>query len=289
MKHSQTPGKANPPAGQELKNLVNEMLHEIHYPAITTVAGFESLSIGESFSLFFAELSTSIDKRLSLLAKSIHTVNFDQTRLRLKKENILYVKNTTVPMLTPEGYLPGMGSMMLYTKNVALGVYIVSSLKTEASRLYDWLKDIVSKGRMGQEFRWSIGDFGQALTKAENFIKGLPDNGRTTTQNLGVVYSSFEEMWDVIHTYNVAVKNLGSRDAEMISKIITDVFEIGQLLVKKIKANDLILTPEAIAEVEGIVNRFRDFTNVAGVMMVLLNELTAVFQAQVKSLDALKY
>lgn len=289
MKHSQTPGKANPPAGQELKNLMNEMIHEINYPAITTVAGFEALSIGESFSLFFSELSTSIDKRLSLLAKSIHVVNFDQTRLRLKKENILYVKNTTTQLLVPEGYLAGMGSMMTYTKNVALGVYIVSSLKTEAARLYDWLKDIVSKGRMGQEFRWSIGDFGQALTKAENFIKGLPDNGRTTNQNLGVVYSSFEEMWDVIHTHNVAVKNLGSRDAEMIAKIVSDVFDIGQLLVKKIKANDLVLTPEAIAEVEGIVNRFRDFCNVAGVMMVLLNELTAVFQSQLKSLEALKY
>lgn len=289
MKHSETPGKANPPAGQELKNLMREMLHEIHYPAITTVAGFEALSIGESFNLFFSEMSNSIDKRLSLLAKSIHAVNFDQTRIRLKKENILYVKNGTVQLLVPEGYLPGMGSMGNYAKHVALGVYIISTLKTEAARLYDWMKEIVSKGRMGQEFRWSIGDFGQALTKAENFIKGLPDNGRVTHQNLNVVYSSYEEMWDVIHHYNVAVKNLGARDAEIISKTISGVFEIGQLLVKKIHANDIVLSREAIGEVEAIINRFRDFTNIAGVMMVLLNELTAVFQSQLKVLSELKH
>lgn len=289
MKHSQAPGKVNPQTEQELKNLVNEMLHEIKYPPFATVAGYEALSIGESFNLFFGEMSASIDKRLSLLSKSIHAINFDQTRLRLKKENILYVKNTATQILVPEGYMAGMGSMMNYTKNVALGVYLVSSMKTEAARLYDWMKEIVSKGRMGQEFRWSIGDFGQAITKAETFIKSLPDNGRTVTQNLGVVYISYEEMWDTIHTYNNAVKGLGSRDAEIISKNVADVFEIGQLLVKKIQSNDISLSRESIGEVESIVNRFRDFSNVTGVMMVLLNELTAVFQSQIKTLDGLKY
>lgn len=289
MNHSQTPGKATPPEGEELKNLMHEMKHEIHYPSITTVSGFESLSIGENFRLFFSELSTSIDKRLSLLAKSIHTVNFDPVRLHLKKHNVLYVKNTATQILVPEGYIPGMGSMATYTKNITLGVYIVSTLKTEAARLYDWMKEIVSKGRMSQEFRWSIGDFGQAITKAENFIKGLPDNGSTVKQNLGTVYISFEEMWDTMHQYNIAVKNLGSRDAEVIAKTIADVFDIGQILVKKIQNNDITLTKEAIGEVEAIVNRFRDFTNIAGVMIVLLNELTAVFQSQLDTVGKLKY
>lgn len=289
MKHLKTPGKATPPAGEELLNLVREMKHEINYPSITTVTGFESLSIGENFRLFFGELSTSIDKRLSLLAKSIHSVNFDQTRTYLKKEKILYVKNATTPLLVPEGYAPGMGAMANYSKNVTLGVYIISTMKTEAARLYDWMKEIITKGRMGQEFRWSIGDFGQAITKAEQFIKSLPDNGRTTNQQLGVVYTSYEEMWDTIHNYNIAVKNIGGRDAEVIAKTIADVFDIGQLLVKKIQNNDLTITKEAISEIEAIVNRFRDFTNVAGVMMVLLNELTAVFESQVKTLSELKY
>lgn len=282
MKHSQAPGKA------PFDNLRSDMLHEIHYPAHLSVTGFEALSIGESFNLFFTEMSTNIDKRLALLSKSIHSVDFTFAQARIKKENVLYVKNTSTQILTPEGYPGGIGGMMNYTKNATLGVYIIGSLKTEAARLYDWMKQVVKKGRIEQDFKWTIDDFSQALGKAENFIKNLPNNGRSATHNLGVVYTSFDEMWDTINTYNQAVKTIGARDAEVIAKTLGDVFEVGQLLVKKIRNNDIVLDKEAITDVEVILNRFKEFTNIAGVMMILLNELSAVFTQQVNQVNQIK-
>ena len=267
----------------------NELILAVKYPNHLSVTGFEALSIGENFNLFFKEISTSIDKRMGTLTKSIHLVDFDKVRKHLEKNDILYVKNTSNEILTPEGYHPGMGNMMAHTKAVTDAVYIICSLKTEASRLYDWMKQIITKGRMESEFKWTIGEFGMAVNKAEQFIKNLPDNSRAVRYNLGQVYVSFDEVWAVMNTFNNAVRTMGGRDVEITAKVLGQVYELGQLLVRKIQANDILLTQEAVNDIEHIVNKFAELTNVAGAMMVLLNELSAVFQSQLKSLEEMKY
>ncbi|MNF11597.1 hypothetical protein D3C80_2128430 [compost metagenome] len=80
---------------------------------------------------------------------------------------------------------------------------------------------------------------------------------------------------------------LNARDVELTAKELSNVYDLGTLLVNKIHANDIVLKEEAIADIESVVNRFVELTNIAGAMMVLLNELTAVFTDQAKTIAKL--
>lgn len=256
-------------------------------PAPLTVQGFEALSIGESFNLFFKEITFSVDKRLALLSKSVHKVDIGGAENNIKTKKVLFVKNAGVQLLTPQGYRSGMANMAAHSAAVCGGVYIISSLKTEASRLYHWLKQILKTGRMDNSFRWTVSDFDKALGTAENFIKNLPDADRQTQFPLGQVYVSFEEFFEVSANFNNAVSLLSPRDVELTAKELSSVYELGNLLVAKIHANDIVLSEVAISDIESVVNRFVELTNIAGAMMVLLNELTAVLTAQAKVLAKL--
>jgi len=282
-------GKANPIVTDFTAAERAELIVAVKYPNQVALAGFEALGIGERFGLFFKEVSTAIDKRMAVLAKSIHTVDFVPTQKHLERNEILFVKNTHIELLAPINYHPGLGNMMAHTKAVVDGVYIISSLKTEASRLYDWLKQILTKGRMDTDFRWTIGEFGMAVNRSEEFIKNLPETGRNLNYNMGQLYVSYDEIWSCMNTYNQSVRTMGARDAEITAKVLSDVYDLGRILVQKIHANDIMFDQKAVDDIEAIVNKFAELTNVAGVMMVLLNELTAVFNSQLKTLQGLKY
>lgn len=256
-------------------------------PAPFTVQGFEALSIGESFNLFFKEFNLSVDKRLSALAKSVHKVDFSGAENNIRTKKVLYVKNTGVSILTPQGYRSGLANMAAHTKAVTGGVYIISSLKTEAARLYHWLKQILKTGRQDSSFSWTVSDFDMALTAAENFIKNLPDSDRQVTFPLGQVYISFEEFFEVASNFNNSVSMINARDVEIIARELTNVYDLGNILVRKIHANDLVLSEAAIGNIESVVNRFISLTNICGAMMVLLNETTVVLEQQAKVLEKL--
>lgn len=267
---------------------MENFIDEVKHPNPLLVSGFEALSIGESFSLFFKEVSRSVDRRLVALNRTAHAIDVTAVQEAIKRNDTLYVKNTGVEILTPEGFTPGMGNMMGYTKNVAVGVFLISNLKTESVRLYDWLKQIVKTGRMDRTFTWAVTDFEVAVKRSENFIKNLPNNSRAVRFHLGQVYFSFGEFFDTVATHNNAVKSLASRDIEAVAKELTGVYELGQLLVAKIKANDLLLKETTISDIENVINKFIWLTNVAGAMMTLLNELTATLNEQAKTLTNLK-
>jgi hypothetical protein len=256
-------------------------------PAPFTVQGFEALSIGESFSLFFKEINTSVDRRLAALSKSVHKVDIGGAENNVKTKKLLFVKHSGVQLLTPQGYRSGMANMASHSKAVCGGVYIISSLKTEASRLYHWLKQILKSGRLDTSFRWTVTDFDQALGQATNFIKNLPDQDRQSTFAMGQVYVSFEEFFEVASNFNNAVNMLNARDIELTAKELSNVYDLGSILVAKIHANDIVLAETAISDIESVVNRFVELTNIAGAMMVLLNELTAVFTDQAKTISKL--
>lgn len=259
----------------------------VKQPAPFTVQGFEALSIGESFNLFFKELSTTADKRLALLSKSVHKVDIGGAENNVKTKKLLYVKLGGTMLLTPQGYRSGMANMAAHSKAVSGGVYIVSSLKTEAARLYHWLKQILKTGRLDQSFRWTVTDFDQALSQCENFIKNLPAQDTQSKFPLAQVYVSFEEFFEVATNFNNVVSMLNARDIELTAKELSNVYDLGTLLVNKIHANDIVLSEAAIADIESVVNRFVELTNIAGAMMVLLNELTAVFTDQAKTIAKL--
>jgi len=288
MKHLNPSNNVGTTSEQEAAQR-REVIRSVQHPEILSISGFEALSIGESINLFLKEIGGGMDRRLASLSKSVHPVEFLSVKRELEKNGILYVKNTTVQILTPEAFIPGMGNMMGYTKAVISGAYIIGSLKTEAARLYDWLKQVVSKGRMESDFKWAVSDFSMAVNKAETFLKDLPETSRSVTYNLNQVYMSFDEMWDVLNTFNNAVKTIGGRDVEVLAKTWQDVYNIGQLLVRKIKASDLIIDEQTMQDIEQVVTKFSGLNNVAAAMMVLTNELSAVFAAQVETVKKLQY
>lgn len=250
-------------------------------PDLLSVLGAEKLSVGESFGLFFKEFSSSVDRRMASLSGSVHQVDVNQLRRAITGRKVNFVKNAGVEILVPESYQPGLANMMAHTKAVCEGVFLISSLKTEAVRLYDWLKRFIQNGRAESQFRWSITNFDTAMDKSERFVKGLPDNTRAKKAPLGQVYVNFEEMQEVMEIFNAQVKLLGARDPEMAARELSKVYELGQLLVNKIKSNDLIIDAQQVLEVEMTVNRFVALTNLCGAMMVLLNELHACFREQI--------
>lgn len=259
----------------------------IKKPDLLSVMGAEKLSVGESFGLFFKEFASSVDRRVANLSKSVHVVDTNALRRTLQSRKTNFVKNVGVPILVPEAYSPGIANMMAYTKGVCEAVYMVSSLKTETVRLYDWLKQFIKMGRADSAFRWSISNFDSAMDRSVQFVRGLSDDSRYKKCPLGEVYISFDEMFAVLDTYNVQVKLLGPRDPELAARELTRVYELGQLLVDKIKGNDLVVDTAAITEVELVINRFVELTNLCGALMTLLNELNAVFKEQIDQVSRL--
>jgi len=245
------------------------------------IIGNEKLSVTESFDLFLTEFGRTVDRRLASFAGSVHKVDVDRLRKAVTSRTINFVKNAGVDLPVPHLYEPGLASMMAYSKGVTSGVFLISSLKTESVRLYDWLKQLIRLGRPETSFRWSISNFDTAVDRAEGFVKSLPEEGRAKSFPMGKVYLNFGEMQEIMTGYNAQANLLSARDVELTSRQMTDVYELGQLLVKKIKNNDIILDQNHIIEVESILNRFVDLVTLCGALMTLMNELCAVFKAQI--------
>lgn len=256
-------------------------------PERLLVTGVEELSVGESFSLFFKEFSTSIDRKFAALSKPVHVVDVNSLRVAVKNRNLNYLKNTGIDIVVPANYTPGIANMMMHTKGVVEGVFLISCLKTEAVRLYDWLKQIVKTGRPATQFRWSVTNFDVAMTRGADFIRSLPDENRRLKAPLGQVYVNFEEMYDVMDSFNAMVKTLGARDAEVAAKELQNVYDMGQILIEKIKNNELTFDKAVVVDIEITVNAFIELTNVCGAMMTLLNELSAVLREQIKAVAKL--
>ena len=287
MEHSAPNSFADIYAGAFDTEGFKALVSTVTRPDPLSVMGTEGLSVGESFGLFFKEFSTSIDKRMAILSKSVHKVDFSAAENNVRSKKVLFVKCGGIQVLTPQGFRPGLANMSAHTQAVTGGVYLISSLKTEATRLYHWLKDIVRTGRMDSSFKWTVSDFDQAMEEAINYIKNLPTQDRQTRYPLAQVYVSFEEFFENVASFNNTVGMIGARDIQLITRELTNVYDLGNLLVAKIKSNDLVLNEAGIGDIESVVNRFVALTNISGVMMALLNELTQVFTEQSKTVAQL--
>ena len=263
------------------------LLSAVQDKPIMNVHGFEAINLGERFSLFFKEFNLALDKRLAVMSRAVNPVDFSKAEKHIKAHNILFVKNGGVEILTPQGYRPGMANLAAHTKGVNRTGFLFTSLKTETSRLYSWIKEIIKTGRMDRSFQWTVTDFDTAVQEAENFLKGLPTQDRQATHTLSQVYVSFDEAFSVMNGFNNAIKCINGRDVEVVARELTSVYELGVLLVKKINVNDILLSELQIADIESVINRFVHLTNVCGALMVLTNELSAVFGDQVDALEKL--
>lgn len=262
-------------------------INQVKNPEKLEVTGVEQLSLTESIGAFFKEFATATDRKVASLSPSAHTVDVNKLRGVLKTRDTKFVKNTGVGITIPANFTPGIASMTAHVNGVVEGVFLISCLKTEAVRLYDWLKQIVKNGRPDTNFRWSITNFDTAIDKATRFVKMLPDENRRLKAPLGEVYVNFDEMFAVCERFNMVVKQLGARDIEIAAKELANAYSMGQLLIEKVKSNELVFDKLVVVNLEIVVNGFIELTNLCGAMMTLLNELSAVLREQINEVSKL--
>ena len=264
-----------------------DMINEVKQPQLLAITGIESLGLRESMGLFFNEFNRSMDRKLASLKGSIHEIDYRSAQRHLEDKNVLFVRNAGVEITVPEYFSGAMGEMETYARHLLNGVYIINNLKTETVRLYDWLKTVVKQGRMDKSFSWSISDFDQCVEQTDAFIKEMESNGKAKFP-LDQVYLQFNDAFMLINQYNQVIKSLKARDIEVMSRDITAVYEIGSLLVSKIEANDIVLAKSALVDIQFVINNYVHLVNVAGVVTGLLNEMSAVFKAQLTEFQKMK-
>lgn len=252
------------------------------------IAGIESFSVGESFSMFFKEFGMTVDRKMASLSRPVHTVDISKLRSLVKNREISFVKHSAVPITVPTNYEPGIANMMVHTKGVVEGVFLLGSLRTEASRLYDFLKKMIATGRSETKFKFTINNFEDAMEKAEHFIKELPETKTRQKVALSEVYVNFEEMLEVCDSFNSTLKMLSARDIEIVAKELSNAYRMGELLITKIKDNEISFDKNTIMDLEFTVNKFVRLTDLCGAMMTLLNELSAVLREQVKEVSVMR-
>lgn len=252
------------------------------------LAGIESLSLGEGIRLFFTEMGLAVDKKVAAFSRPVHPVDISKLRNMVARKEISFVKNSAVGITVPTNYTPGIANMMAHTKGAVEGVYLLGSLRTETSRLYDFLKQMIRTGRADKRFKWTIGNLDESIASADAFIKQLPDEQRRLKVPLCEVYVNFPEMIETLDVYNTSLKTLSARDTEIVARELNSAYKLGELMIEKIKANELVFERSVLTDLELTVNNFVRLVDICGAMMTLLNELSAVFREQVKEVVAMK-
>lgn len=264
------------------------LLDDFDTQPLCLLTGNEDLSVGERLSFFFKEFSAKVDRGLSSMGKSVHTVDVDGLKKALAKNKPSYLKNSDVYLPVPEGFKAELGSMMNHVERVSDAVFLASSLKTEAGRLYDWLKEVIIKGRIDKEFNWGVSDFDIVVDRSIKFIKSLPENRADLSLPLSKLYVNFDELVSVSYKFNTKAKLFKTRDAEITSKEVTRVYDLGMTLVKKVDYNDIILEKDQLKVISEIVNKFIELTNITGAMLVLFNEASKILSLHVDKVKSLK-
>lgn len=258
----------------------------VQNPVRIHLAGLESLGMGESLRLFFEEFFTETDRRLAQFKTSIHTINWESVQKKLTTNKVLFINNANKRIPVPTYYQSGEGEMAYFIDNVILSITVVEGFKTEIQRFYDWMKQIVKLGRVNNVYKWTISDYDSQVGKVSKFIAELKEGDKV--EKLGEVYLNFEEAYGLMNCFNQNVKSIGPRDAEVMARDLKNVYEVGNLLVNKIKSNDIIIDQYTLQKVQEKVNLFNELTAIVGACLGLINETTAVFDSQLKEFSSFK-
>lgn len=258
----------------------------VQNPVKLHVAGMEEIGVGESLRLFFEEFFTETDRKLAQFKSSLHTINWEPVEKQLKARNVLFINNATKRIPTPTYFQGGEGEMNYYIDNVIAAVTVVEGYKTEIQRFYDWMKKILKLGRIDKAYAWTITDYDGQVGKVSKFIKDLEEGQKS--HKLGDVYVNFPEAFGLMNRFNQVVKSIGARDAEVMARDLKNVYEVGNLLVNKIKAGDIVVDAYVIKGVQEKVNLFNELTAIVGASLGLINETTAVFDSQLTEFKTFK-
>lgn len=255
-------------------------------PVMLHITGAEELGVGESLRLFWEEFFTETDRKLAQFKSSLHTINWQPVEKQLKANNVLFINNATKRIPTPTYFEGGEGEMAYYVENVIAGITVVEGFKTEIQRFYDWMKKILKLGRIDQAYKWTITDYDSQVGKVTQFIKDLSEG--TKQHKLNEVYVNFQEAFGLMNRFNQAVKSIGARDAEIMARDLKNVYELGNLLINKIKNNDIVVDAYVIKGVQEKVNLFNELTAVVGGCLGMINETAAVFDSQLEEFKKFK-
>lgn len=267
--------------------MIYQFLENLEKNKLKDIAGMEALGIGEKTGLFFSELSLSIDKAFAKLKTSAHVVNYDQVSRVVGLNNPNFFKHATDQIPTPAFFSKKAMSFEDYCKGVNLAPVFLSEMNTETARFYTWLKEVASKGIVGQTYRFSISSTTQMFFDVESFVGGLKEH-KNSTAHFNDMYNSFNDVFNTIQQFNSSVSTVKSRDIEVLSKNMDLISKIGNLIAEKIKSSEIVLNPLALEKIQVLFTEFSNYTNYLGVMLGLMNEQTRVFEEQLADIKKMK-
>ena len=250
-----------------------------------SVAGVEALTIPERVKFFFKESSLNIDQLMSKISFNIHQIDVDKLSKNVRTVNFL--KNTAAPLTVPAYYNPSVCSWKTYQDSVLQSVLLAIHLNKEADDFYNWLKNIAKTGKVARLYQFSVSDFDQLVSDCDEFISSLKPSD-SKRKPLGELYDNFGLMGEHIARFNLNVKPLKARDVEILDKTFNNIYDIGNLLYRKIEANDIVISKDDLDLVKDRIQMVVKALNVTGAMVGLLNELTAVYRSQIDEVSNLK-
>lgn len=250
------------------------------------ITGVESLGVGESLGLFLEEFFTATDRKLAQFQTSLHTIKYLPVEQLIKDKNISFINNANARITVPTYYQAGEGEMLYYVTNIIGAIIVIDGYKTEIQRFYDWTKNVIRRGRADKAYQWTITDYDSKVGEVIAFIKELKEGSKTA--NLNKVYVNFPEAFGLMARYSLAVESIKARDAEVMARDLKNVYEVGNLLVAKIKANDIKIDTYTLNCIQEKITMFNELTNVVGGALGLVNEMTAVFNSQLEEFKKFK-
>ncbi|AUR81001.1 hypothetical protein FDJ25_gp196 [Vibrio phage Aphrodite1] len=230
----------------------------------------------EGFRLRLSSLSLELDRKISGMSGSIHTV--DYKRAQAKANKLSYLSKVDKQMGVPVHFNERTMTWDQYVKNCMAGVSLMDGFKTDSVKFYGWLKEIAAKGKVGTTYRHTISGTSQHINEIDKFIKSLGDPKRTQQVSLETLYPSFGSMFALINDFNLRVKMIKARDAEIIARQLKLNAELAEVVLSRILSSDIVLSEREINQFKETFDEFERYMNVTGATIGLLNELSAVFK-----------
>ncbi|WNY41041.1 hypothetical protein [Klebsiella phage YC1] len=263
----------------------NSFIEQVKQPVIFGIDGSEKLSVGESLSLKMTEISRGFKEAFRQLKSSAHTIDYGKTAKHLAAVN--YFKHTMVPLTGPAYFDPEKTEWSYYVKMVSSTALLLSTALTESGRIYKWLKDVAKTGTVGSSFWFSVTKTDTLANDLQSFMEGI-QSSRNTHHRLNQFYDSFKSFYDTVEHFNGAVSGIKSSDIRSLADRIDEVYHLGNIIVDKIKTSQLVFDKDSLKTLQDTINTYNTLINVTGAGLVLLNELTAVFESQTAELGKLK-
>lgn len=251
-----------------MKNLLNAV----------SIDGLEALTITERMKIFFTDMSTGIDAiNASVFNSSIHTVQAAGVIKKLK-DNSNYFDYSSNQIATPVFFNPEKTSFREYVAFCLSSLGLLDLAETECERLYDAFKRIAAKGEVPFKIRhWEMQ---KPVDEAKANMDKYFFSSNITTRAMNQVYKNVSEIDDTFNYFNGVVKNLKSRDVEIMGKKVNNFIDIIKLIKKKIDIGDLKFNADDNMTMELAIQRLADLVATSGLIMGRLNELTRVLELQ---------